>query len=148
MAIFTGGCFLNSLLPQAQPGKEPHQSGNSIRKVKLCGDLAHGFLTSNSTNNSRQTDQALRINLCPQCTHVRRRLCFSSRSDSPAVGMLSSPSITTAATTPSTESTIHPSPPHTCGITSGLQKRNNAYQHHQLLYPVALRGPIQVLDTA
>lgn len=48
--------------------------------------MAHGFLTSNSRNNSRQTDQALRINLCLQCPHVRHRLCFSSRSNSPRCG--------------------------------------------------------------
>lgn len=59
--------------------KSPINQEITAEKRKFTGNKANGFLTSSSKKNSRQTDQAPRISLCPQCMHVRHRLCFLFR---------------------------------------------------------------------
>lgn len=123
--------------------KSPINQEITAEKRKFTGNKANGFLTSSSKKYSRQTDQAPRISLCPQCTHVRHRLCFPFREWLHySVGMLSPTIITTSATTPPPESTTHPSPPHTCGVTRGPGRRNGAYRYHQPCQPCSLENTV------
>lgn len=91
--------------------------------------MAYGFLTSSSKNNSRQTDQARRRSLWPQCTSARHRLCFVFSSGSDVTTMwerylpLSSPLLPPL---------LHLSQQHTRHRLIPLEshRRNEACQHH------------------
>lgn len=77
-ALLAVSC-LTLYCPRHSLVKNPINQEITAEKRKFAGNKVNGFLTSRSKKNSRQTDQAARISLCPQCMHVRHRLCFLFR---------------------------------------------------------------------
>lgn len=51
------------------------------------------------------------------------------------MGTLSPSIITPSATTPAPESSVRPSPPHTCGVTQRPHRKNDAYPHYHTCFP-------------